>query len=171
MSFHRDEHSGSIHQINNWTFANETDRLAYVPAESDLDKVAKQLDNNSFWVLLTVAPTWIQITSSTPPDGDPIKRVTTASATVEAVDRFIKVLYTATGPCNIILTDGLFALSGIEVVIFDAAKNAGKHNILITTQSGQPISGDTEGVTIMVNDGCARILIDNGEASLTGGIG
>ena len=40
-------------------FQNQAARLAYVPQGGDLNKVAKQFDDNTYWVLISVAPaTW-----------------------------------------------------------------------------------------------------------------
>ena len=41
-------------------FANEAARLAFIPSVGDVGKVARQLDNNTYWALTSIGPTvWV----------------------------------------------------------------------------------------------------------------
>ena len=72
---------GGVHVIQNWAVADATARLALSVTSDDVGKVARQLDNNSFWVLTSDTPTWTPVAGvSDPPDA------TLAEATVTAQD-------------------------------------------------------------------------------------
>ena len=63
MTYHSALLKGAIHILNNYEYADETARLAATGfVAADIGKVARQLDNNSFWVLTTTTPTWMSIT-------------------------------------------------------------------------------------------------------------
>lgn len=62
MAFHNDSALGGIHIVHNWEYADATARTGATGfAAGDVGKVAWQLDNNSFWVLATTAPTWVSL--------------------------------------------------------------------------------------------------------------
>lgn len=65
MSKHKDEAIGSIHKLNNFEYADEAARLAAVGfIATDVDKLAKQVSDNTYWVLLNHSPiTWRQFTT------------------------------------------------------------------------------------------------------------
>jgi len=70
MTFHTEEVAGSIHILQNYEFADETARLASTGfVSADLGKVARQLDNNSFYILTAITPTWALITGTLPSGG------------------------------------------------------------------------------------------------------
>ena len=56
MAFHSTIQEGANHQIHNWTFADESARLAYVPVAGDQGKVALQTDNENFYILTKESP-------------------------------------------------------------------------------------------------------------------
>lgn len=60
---HKDQGVGEIHLPYNWTYADaaaRTGATGFVAA--DVGKFARQLDDNSIWMLTAVTPTWIQVT-------------------------------------------------------------------------------------------------------------
>ena len=63
MSFHSEQIVN--HVIHNYTFATEAARLAATGfVAADIGKVARQSDDNSFWVLSGTAPIWTDMTAS-----------------------------------------------------------------------------------------------------------
>lgn len=55
-----------IHTIVAFDFINEAARLTYVPLDSDEGKIARQLNDNSYWLLLSRSPIqWLQIKQAT----------------------------------------------------------------------------------------------------------
>lgn len=67
MTLHKDIVLGEIHLVYNWTYADATARAAaagLVP--DDVGKLARQLDDNSLWLLTDDSPvTWVQVSSPT----------------------------------------------------------------------------------------------------------
>ena len=56
--------NGGVHVIHAFSHANEAARLAEAVVASDIGKVSKQADNDTFYLLTSVAPvTWIPIGS------------------------------------------------------------------------------------------------------------
>jgi hypothetical protein len=54
----------NIHSLVRWEVIDTAARLALTPSSSDDGKVAKQLDNSSYWILVDYSgPTWTEITS------------------------------------------------------------------------------------------------------------
>jgi len=47
-----------IHRIVRWEHVDETDRLAETLVSTDIGKVSHQLDDDSFWILVDLLPTW-----------------------------------------------------------------------------------------------------------------
>lgn len=66
MAFHSNEVVGSIHIPYNWEYADSTARNAATGFSSgDVGKIARQLDNNSLWLLTNEDPiTWSQVGGS-----------------------------------------------------------------------------------------------------------
>jgi len=65
MSGHSVASLGARHPIHNWEYANTAARTGasgFVAA--DVGKVAKQTDDNTYWVLTVTTPTWTQINSA-----------------------------------------------------------------------------------------------------------
>ncbi len=53
---------GEIHVPYNWTYANAAARAAATGFTSpDLGKLARQLDNNTLWMLVATTPTWVAV--------------------------------------------------------------------------------------------------------------
>jgi hypothetical protein len=49
----------NIHSLVRWEVIDTAARLALTPSSSDDGKVAKQLDNSSYWILVDYSgPTW-----------------------------------------------------------------------------------------------------------------
>jgi hypothetical protein len=69
MSFHDEEGHGSIHISINWTYANAAARTGATGLTAlDVEKFARQLDDNSVWMLVDDSPvTWVQLTSGGAP--------------------------------------------------------------------------------------------------------
>jgi len=54
-----------IHQIYNWNFVNESTRLSHIYLSKDIGKVARQTNDNTFWLLTNYFPTtFVQIGGS-----------------------------------------------------------------------------------------------------------
>lgn len=79
MTRHKDLVGVDIHVIHAFTFANAGARTGATGlVAADVGKVAKQSDDDSYWILTAVAPTWLQIADSdladiaalTPADGN-----------------------------------------------------------------------------------------------------
>jgi hypothetical protein len=59
MPFHDTEGLGAVHIPHNWEYADAAARTSAVGfTAADVGKLARQIDDNSFWALATVAPTW-----------------------------------------------------------------------------------------------------------------
>ena len=57
MSFHSNETAGAIHVIYNWSYADATARNAATGfVSTDVGKVARQEDDNSYWLLIDYSP-------------------------------------------------------------------------------------------------------------------
>ncbi len=53
---------GDIHRLANREYATTAARLAATGfSADDIGKIAKQTDNNTFWELTAVTPTWLQV--------------------------------------------------------------------------------------------------------------
>ena len=53
---------GDIHRLANWEYATTAARLAATGfSADDIGKIAKQIDNNTFWELTAVTPAWLQV--------------------------------------------------------------------------------------------------------------
>lgn len=62
MTLHENAPLGQIHAVHNWEYANAAARTgASGFTADDVGKVALQQDNNSYWVLTAVTPTWVPI--------------------------------------------------------------------------------------------------------------
>jgi hypothetical protein len=62
MSFHSSEKSGSVHIPYNWEYDNATNREnATGFVTDDIGKLARQLDDDSLWMLIDTLPTWKNI--------------------------------------------------------------------------------------------------------------
>jgi len=62
-SFHKNLIDTDIHVINAFTFADATARNAATVVTADIGKVAKQSDNDTYYILIDTTPTWKQIDS------------------------------------------------------------------------------------------------------------
>ena len=71
MSFHKDQATGDIHRVNQFEYANAAARTGAVGlVATDVDKVAKQIDDDTYYVLIDDAPvTWKAITDVGPSAG------------------------------------------------------------------------------------------------------
>jgi hypothetical protein len=64
-NLHSEQGEGFIHIIHNWTYADAAARTgASGFSSTDIGKIAKQTDTNSWWVLTATTPTWAEITST-----------------------------------------------------------------------------------------------------------
>lgn len=62
---HRELGLGSIHIAYNWAYADATARTSDTSVVSaDLGKFARQLDNNTIWMLTATTPTWVAVGNS-----------------------------------------------------------------------------------------------------------
>jgi hypothetical protein len=83
-SFHSDIQPGDIHKIHDFEYADDTARNNATGLTSDdIGKVAHQLDQNSFWVLVNDSPLeWCELTNKTiPPNVDVKVAVSNADTT------------------------------------------------------------------------------------------
>lgn len=63
--FHNLQIEGQVHQIHNFEYANAAARTGATGfVASDVHKIALQTDNNTFWVLTAITPTWVAISGS-----------------------------------------------------------------------------------------------------------
>lgn len=61
-NFHRDAIAGDIHVIYQFSYANAAARLAAVMTATDIGKIARQTDNETYWILKDDSPlTWQQV--------------------------------------------------------------------------------------------------------------
>lgn len=61
MALHSAEVAGSNHVVHNFVYANAAARNAAVLAATDIGKIARQTDNDSFWILQNdVGPVWTE---------------------------------------------------------------------------------------------------------------
>lgn len=64
-AFHQDQGPAEgIHALHNWDVLDATARLALAVVAADVGKVAHQTSDNTFWLLTTSAPTWVDITAA-----------------------------------------------------------------------------------------------------------
>ena len=63
MTFHSKLTGDSIHAIHAFTFSDATARNVVTFTSEDIGKVAKQTDDNSYYILTDTTPTWAQIDS------------------------------------------------------------------------------------------------------------
>ena len=62
MSYHSAETTGSIHYPYNWTYADQSTREgASGFIAGDIGKFARQLDDNTLWMLVATTPTWVSV--------------------------------------------------------------------------------------------------------------
>jgi hypothetical protein len=100
-TYHKNLTGTDLHAINTWTYADDTTRLAASGfVEADKGKIAWQLSNNTFWVLVDhTIPTWRSLGSVNPLMETVLPDMTNASGTVSAIDigsptRKIRNIYT-----------------------------------------------------------------------------
>lgn len=74
---------GFNHVPYNWTFADVTARaLAGNYSTSDIGKFARQLSDNSIWMLTAITPTWIAVGSAAAGGGDALASLVNAEVSV-----------------------------------------------------------------------------------------
>lgn len=62
--YHRHAALGDRHAAHNWEYANAAARTAATDFTSgDVGKLARQLDDNTLWMLTATTPTWVAIGS------------------------------------------------------------------------------------------------------------
>lgn len=64
----------------NWSYADaaaRTGATGFIAA--DVGKFARQLDDNSIWMLIATAPTWVRVSNSSEPTGTPFEMVVACS--------------------------------------------------------------------------------------------
>ncbi len=82
MSFHSDQIAN--HPIHNYTYADAVERQAATGFDSgDIGKVAHQSDDDTFWALISTAPTWRELSDTGAAGGDH-SAVTTNSVPVNS---------------------------------------------------------------------------------------
>lgn len=82
MSFHSLVSLGARHPIHNYEYANAAARTgASGFVATDIGKVARQLDDDSYWVLTQTTPTWVQINAA---GGAPLASTAPANVTKAA---------------------------------------------------------------------------------------
>lgn len=63
MAYHSSETTGSVHIPYNWSYANSGERTSATGFTSgDIGKLARQTDDNTLWMLVATAPTWVAVT-------------------------------------------------------------------------------------------------------------
>lgn len=53
-----------IHALTRWQHVDATERLAESLVAADVDKVSHQLDDDTYWILVDLAPTWSQLNAA-----------------------------------------------------------------------------------------------------------
>ena len=61
MSFHQTLGLAEIHQIHNREFANAAARTGGSYAASDVNTIVKQTDDDSYYIVLSTTPTFLQL--------------------------------------------------------------------------------------------------------------
>lgn len=62
MTKHQDIAIGYVHVPYNWTYADATARTADTSGvAADIGKFARQLDDNTIWMLTAITPTWVAV--------------------------------------------------------------------------------------------------------------
>lgn len=65
MTFHSKQQPGAIHVVHHFEYDDEAARLAASGfVDDDIGRVARQLDNNSFWILIATTPAWVQFSAT-----------------------------------------------------------------------------------------------------------
>ena len=68
MAFHSKEVGVSIHSVYVWTYANAAARTGAAGfVIEDIGKIARQLDDDTLWMLIAAAPTWVQVGKAAAP--------------------------------------------------------------------------------------------------------
>lgn len=63
MTEHADLPAGEVHIIYQWSYADASARTGATGfVSADIGKVARQEDDDSFWILIATTPTWTEIT-------------------------------------------------------------------------------------------------------------
>ncbi len=79
---------GDIHRLANWEYATAAARTAATGfTADDIGKIAKQVDNNTFWELTAVPAAWLQIGGSSNIQFD----ITIASEDADSIEITIQV--------------------------------------------------------------------------------
>lgn len=73
------------------------------------------------------------------------KTVSSATGTVELVDKLVHVTYTSTGAVTVTI-DSDCAVDGNSFYIVDAGGNAGTNNITVATEGSETINGEVSGI-------------------------
>lgn len=62
---HKNVQVGDLHYIQNWEVADYPSLIALTPVQTDIGKVARQLDSGAFYLLTNLSPlTWIPLDNS-----------------------------------------------------------------------------------------------------------
>ena len=127
MSYHKNQTiTEGIHIVHNWEYADAATREGATGfTSSDVGKVAKQTDNNTWWVLTAPTPTWSQLTCEIPvystkatPTSSDVLLIADAADSNSLKQITIGSLPTASGD----MTKAVYDTNLLETDIFEYAK-------------------------------------------------
>lgn len=95
---HRNAETGEVHKVYNYEYANEAARIGATGfASFDVGKVARQLDDNSLWMLTAVTPTWVSMGTNATDEARWLESVTQRQDLRDAADGYQQRLYVTNG--------------------------------------------------------------------------
>src|SRR5687768_16636190 len=131
MAEHVDIGTGEIHIAHNYSYADATARegaSSFVSA--DLGKIARQTDNNSYWVLTATTPVWVRLDV-----GAVVNAQTGTTYTVLAKDRGKLVTFTNAAAIAVTLPVASTTAFGADWYVYIQNRGAGAVTITPTTST------------------------------------
>lgn len=149
---------GELHEVANWRYANAATRIAATGfIATDVGKFAWQLDNNTFWVLTAITPTWAQI-------GLNLGAITAAGLT-QATNKLLGRGTAATGAVEEIILGTNLSLTGTTL---NAAGGGSGSVTSVSVASANGLAGSVANPTttpaITLSTSITGILKGNGTA-------
>lgn len=145
MPEHVDISTGEIHIAHNYSYADAAARegaSSFVSA--DLGKIARQTDNNSYWVLTATTPVWVRLDV-----GAVVNAQTGTSYTILAKDRGKLVTHTNASAIAVTLPVASTTAFGADWYVWIQNRGAGVVTITPTTST---IDGAAS-ITLAQNEG------------------
>jgi hypothetical protein len=149
---HVDILTGEIHVAHNFTYADAAAREGATLASTDVGRIAKQTDNESYWVLADeTGPIWVRISF-----GHTINAQTGTTYTVLATDRGKLVTHTNAGAIAVTLPQA--SSTGFGADWFCWVQNRGAGAVTIT-----PTTSTIDGAaTLVLNQNEGALIVSDG---------